>query len=345
MNSKSDEGRRAKPWGFIACSVEGGLANRLRAMAGFAALAELHRIPLLVHWEPTDACQAAFDDLFLSTSWDGLQLIVGDEFRRLQVDSPEAAHRSHHTFEKIWFDHARSLCPKEAFTEASARYLRSLQPLPEFVQLADQLAEDLSLSSRVGIHVRMTDNIQAYDEWARTSTNFDRSRISLKSGFLALVRDLDAQGQKMFLCTDNLDIRNQIIGLSRQVASHEAHYDDRGYKLHVDWHYRGNPLWSRVTRRIQRAMGRPTPTSWRTTSIADAWMDMLLLGRCHRIVGTYWSSFGQVAAVRGDVHFSCMEAEQVVADNSVNVLLSANATPHGGSPAPDSDLAPEKRAP
>lgn len=327
MRTSADDRQQPRPWEFIVCSVEGGLANRLRAMAGFATLAGLRQVPLMLHWEPTDACQAAFEDLFLPPSWGRLQLITAKEFRRLQTDAPGATHRSHHTFDQIWSNLAQELCSKQAFGEACANRLRSLQPLPEFARKADQMATQLRLSDRIGIHVRMTDNVQAYDEWARTSPSFDRSKVSKRSGFLALVRDLDAQGQNIFLCTDNRDIRTEITRLSRRVAVHQAHYDDRGYRLHVDWHYRGNPLWSRVTRRIQRVLGRPTPSSWRTTSITDAWMDMLLLGRCQRIVGTYWSSFGEVAAVRGNVIFSRMEAEQVVADNSVNRLLSRLTSP------------------
>jgi hypothetical protein len=300
-------------------------------MAGFAALAQLHRVPLLLHWEATDACQAVFGDLFSSKSWDGLELIDSATFRRLQAEAPAAAHRSYEPFDRIWSALGQELCTVQVFLALAARYLRSLQPLPEIADQVHQIAERLSLASCVGIHVRMTDNIQAYEEWARTSPSFNRSRISTRSGFLALVRLLDEQGQNMFLSTDNLDIRREIGGLSQRVASHEAHYDDRGYKLHVDWHYRGNPLSARIKWRIHRMFGRPVPTTWRTTSVADALIDMLLLGRCQRVVGTYWSSFGQVAAMRGNVHFSCMEGERVVPDATANALLSASSPAIGNA--------------
>ncbi|MHC4324146.1 MAG: hypothetical protein ACYSUX_07725, partial [Planctomycetota bacterium] len=86
---------------------------------------------------------------------------------------------------------------------------------------------------------------------------------------------------KIFLATDNEDVEKYM----REIfAKHLITYPKR-YSKHVK-------LACSTREQIQR-----------TTSIEDALVEMLLLGRCRIITGTYWSSYSQFASFWGNIPF------------------------------------------
>jgi hypothetical protein len=56
-------------------------------------------------------------------------------------------------------------------------------------------------------------------------------------------------------------------------------------------------------RPIFQAEKRWHPSAMRQTSLADAMLDMVLLSRCDRIIGSTYSSFGVLASVIGGVDY------------------------------------------
>jgi hypothetical protein len=57
------------------------------------------------------------------------------------------------------------------------------------------------------------------------------------------------------------------------------------------------------------AIHQPIRGLSRTTAIDDALVDLYLLSRCRRVVATYWSSFGEMAAYVGGIPCSVMLGE------------------------------------
>ena len=58
----------------------------------------------------------------------------------------------------------------------------------------------------------------------------------------------------------------------------------------------------------------------RPTTMGDAMIDLLLLGRCARIVGTYYSSFAKVAAIWFHVPYAEIRGLHCFASDFVNRL-------------------------
>ena len=62
--------------------------------------------------------------------------------------------------------------------------------------------------------------------------------------------------------------------------------------------------------------------TWRTTDVSDALVEMLLLARCQHIIGTYYSSFSQVAALLGGIRLDRMEGVNAVENGFIHRLLA-----------------------
>jgi hypothetical protein len=94
----------------------------------------------------------------------------------------------------------------------------------------------------------------------------------------------------------------------------------------------------RAFRRVWRPQLGAAAGSWRTTSIEDAVVELYLLSRCKRVVGTYWSSFGWLAALIGQVPFLRVEGCDVVPHEGAGELVMlagrhASASPSAGATA------------
>jgi hypothetical protein len=81
-------------------------------------------------------------------------------------------------------------------------------------------------------------------------------------------------------------------------------------------------------------IGLRASSSWRTTSIGDALIDLMLLARCREIVGTYYSSFSEVSALIGDAPLSVMEATERVPSQSIRQIraIASGALPYAPVP-------------
>ena len=72
-----------------------GLANRLRALVGYQALARLHKLPFYLTWTADPTCPSQFKDLFDSP----INLVYR---RALWSIRPRAIYREAIWFENIW---------------------------------------------------------------------------------------------------------------------------------------------------------------------------------------------------------------------------------------------------
>ena len=252
-----------------------GLANRLRALVGYKALADLLECPFYLCWENNAHCPAAFEELFVPH---GIEVIPRDRI---------AAHRSaggivgdtSDWFTQIGKQHDFGGTTRDRFLRRSIDNLKSLSLRPELARAVDQFAGAHQLSDRTGLHIRYTDNVAAHRRWAGKIRGFEHENASRLEGFEAYVsREIDASSDvQIFLATDNQGVERRF---RRRFGNHIITYPKT---------YQGTLSWW-----IGRFRSGP---AFRTTPMSYAAIEFYLLARCRKLIGTYFSSFAQLACL------------------------------------------------
>jgi hypothetical protein len=240
-----------------------GLANRLRALVGYQALARLRNVPFYLCWVPDPSCEARFEELFDTP----INLIDPDDLPTL----PSNIAIFH---EGIWFDQIWNPAAANGFGWgdylAQVRHcLRQLTPRQELLQRVEAFHSTHQLADALGVHIRHTDNLNFYPGWAEKSPDFDRRSISSPDGFMDEIRTR-LSSMPVFLATDDGSLEGTFKRTFPDLLTFPKRYERVGV---------------------------------RTTPIADALCEMLLLSRCGRIVGTYYSSFSKFSAIWGGVDY------------------------------------------
>lgn len=285
-----------------------GLANRLRALAGYYALAQIQGLDLHINWVINRACDSAFEHLFAPLNLDGLYFVQNS------ADVPDSSADTVAHYDQspalptIWKQHGQDLATEEDFARIALYLLRSLQPTDPLRDRIEHLSVALQIQDRIGVHIRMTDNLNQYGSWA--AFGFEQSKVSKLQGFRDYLAQLESERTPVFLATDNAAIETELTSRFKNVACVPKTYDMSSF---TDHHRRNNfngrvSVFSRVAARIYKAMGLPhSHLGWipdasgnlRTTSMEDAVIDLFLLSRCSSVVATYWSSFGSMGALIG----------------------------------------------
>lgn len=297
-----------------------GLANRLRALAGYYALAQVQGIDLHVHWIVNRACDTPFTDLFEPLEMEGIRFIHVEETSRKEDPEAKAIFTISPYFARIWVDHGHAFCEENPFLAIALRVLRSLTPRKHLREQLDTISSDLDIGACIGVHIRMTDNLNNYAAWM--AGGFDPQKASRLQGFRDYLTTLDSEGKRTFLATDNKDIESELTTRFATVVSAPKNYDMASFEGHARREsFTGRVgLFSRMTARLYKTAGLhhahlgwlPTvKDKMRTTPIEDAVIDLFLLSRCKSVVGTYWSSFGPVAALIGRRECSMMLGVQL----------------------------------
>lgn len=306
-------------------SAKDGLGNRLRALAGCRALADLEQAPLYVHWESDGPCAARFDELFASTDWEEVRLIDAEEAAWFRARNPKRFHHTSAWFTEIWKEHGQHLATRDEFCRISIFHLRHLHPQPQLQARIDKFGKEHNLASCAGIHIRMTDNVHSYEWWTQNDSSFRGEKISQLEGFISLIEKFEECGETVFLTTDNMNVAETICARFSNVLVYQKAYDDRGYARHVSEKYDRSGGFARLLQPIRRLLDLPIPVTWRTTGIEEALIDIWLLSRCRHIVGTYYSSFSQISAILGDVTSDRMEGKRAAEDLFVKELRECAA--------------------
>lgn len=295
----------------VLFSARSGLANRLRALAGCRALASLAGVPLRVEWPRNGACDASFDSLFAATGREDVELVDADRCEALRREPGCRVLAESLGFAEIGARFGAELAAPEAFAEAAVAKLRSLVPAAPLQERIEAFLAAHDLAGAVGVHVRQTDNQQAYAGW-RGLPDFDPACISQLEGFEALISRLEGEGRPVFLATDNDAVERRLLARHGNVRVLGKQYDASRHGWHVRRSF--GPLRHAflAADRLRGAFGPAPAETWRTTPVADALVDLRLLGHCAEVVGTYFSSFGEVAADWGGVSFATVQGAQVV---------------------------------
>lgn len=292
-----------------------GLANRLRALVGCRALADGLGARLCVDWVANGACNARFDELFDCEGWETVRFVETSEFERLRRNDDAILIEGAPWFTEIWAAHGGPFSSEGDFSRQALAHLRRLRPVRELQARIDAYLAVHELAECTGVHIRSTDNVHDYAVLARASAGFDRAKVSRLEGFIALIDARVAAGDCVFLSTDNQSVEQQIRARHEAVSSYSKAFDTRGFERHVKRNYERFGRLHRAVDRFRAAVARtPVESSWRTTSVGDGLIDLLLLSRCREIVGTYYSSFSEVSALIGDIPLAMMEGDRSVPD-------------------------------
>lgn len=297
--------------------AKGGLANRLRAMAGYRNLARFQKLPFYICWENNGACNVDFDELFEPDGWEDVNFITPEEMAELRKDPEIRFFSAGIWFADIWKKHGESVASKLDFYRASLQDLRSLTPRSEIRDQINQFLHPHDLGSHTGLHIRMTDNVYAYNWWAKQEPDFDPAKVSRPEGFTNLIAELEKLGKNVFLCTDNSKLAQDLLQRFGNVLTYRKDYDEKGFVSYVNTTHGQQNRMSRVIGRLKKVAGLNPPSTWRTTTISDALVDLILLGKCQSVVGTYYSSFGPVAAMFGGVPMSVIQGTLCVEHQTV----------------------------
>jgi hypothetical protein len=283
----------------------GGLANRLRALIGYQAMATFLDAPFFLCWQANDDCDAKFEHLFDPS---GLTLITDHQLKKLSTRPGARLFDSLTYYSDIWHAHLAEDCPWDRFRDQAISLLRQLQPVESLLTVITEFAARNTLDTRYGLHIRMTDNLESYTWWANNSDRFMIEKVSRLSGFEAFIchaMDQDPAAS-FFLATDNPQAQEQLL---RRAGGNGIIYPKK-YRPPEKRNFSFRKLtWE--TR------------SQRTTPIGQALIDLLLLSRCHTIVGSYYSSFSEVAAIWGGKPHFVVWGDQVVPTPGMAELMGA----------------------
>ncbi len=270
----------SRPLVFAARTA--GLANRLRALVGWEALAHFRNMPFALYWKPTHECDAGFADLFEA----GDYRLIGRAAFELHKRTGAEIREDLFWFTAIWDRFGKDICDWEPFRDFALDQLANLRPVPAVREKLDAFTAAHDFSRVEGLHIRMTDNLQAYANWAKTTPGFEMAYVSKLEGFMGYIeRTLAVSPQtRFFIATDNADVEKKL---------HER-YGNTVFTYPKT--YTGGT--ERVVSLRQRKVFN---LEKRTSSIQDALIELLLLARCQKIIGTYYSSYSKLAGAIGRV--------------------------------------------
>src|SRR5260370_32570855 len=137
----------------------GGLGNRLRALAGYRTLAQFWNVPFALCWEPTPACDAHFQDLFIPAD---ITLMTRAELYKSRNDVSFRVFSAPAWFTDIFQTEGPGYS-EEVFLRTSVLHLRALKPIRKIQERLDRFAATRELGRDLGLHVRLTDHVGSYE--------------------------------------------------------------------------------------------------------------------------------------------------------------------------------------
>ncbi len=278
----------------------GGLGNRLRALMGYQAMAEILEVPFLLCWEGSWASDSAFGDLFYSNT---VRLVTPQEMVEVAKDSGFRVFSENPPIENIWKAELSQSVSWSHYAQKAYKCLAALTPRDELTNIVDEFCRsgDFPTVSR-GLHIRWTDNLSAF----KTYKNFVPEHASTLRGFERAVESCQQHSplDHVFLCTDNREVEKDF----------KRRFPDTILTFPKDYRHRFK--WS-----ISLKDMKISKKGQRTSSTSDALVEMLILSRCPMIVGTHHSSFSRMSAIIGGRPYYFVRGEDVVEHDYLTGLL------------------------
>lgn len=267
-----------------------GLANRLRALVGAIAFAEINDAQFILNWVDKDhACPGMFDEIFEPHS--DIVLQTGTDLH-VDVKDPsvfEVTDRT--TVNKFWERNVKDnySIKNLEYQGIALKYGQSLRPIKEIRDRVTQFTKDNLLcdddwcSRSVGLHIRRTD----LKEQARITDEDYKRVIDIELNMFPYT--------KIFLAADNKATEELFKDIDDRILVYEKVYNNvmpKG-KIYLEEATRTN---------IELPESYPGGCRHRHTTVVDAAIDMYILSRCSKVIGSH-SSFGRFAAWIGEKPF------------------------------------------
>lgn len=261
----------------VYIDAQHGLGNRLRAIASAASIAASEKRELVIVWEPDFHCECTFNDLFdYSDTVLGKSLISEIEGDSVDIYNYMEIEEGAIKDQPVVIDASKDLYFRSAYIlnsplsnlEVENNFLRNLT-LSEGVR---ELVRSINIDNHIAVHIRMegsrgTDN-KVYDSienWTKEGhdkINYWRE----KSHYSNFVKRIDEM-------IDH-DVNLKIFLAADQPETYEVF--DQYYGSRVT--YLERDLFDRSKDQIKYALA-----------------DVVLLSRCRYLLGSYWSSFTELA--------------------------------------------------
>ena len=279
-----------------------GLCNRLRSLVGFHALSRLQGVPFAVCWVKDNSCNSEISDIF---EIDNFEIISRRELDRIKNNKDISIFEDVRWFNCIWEDYLKDSIKWEDYRKIVCECFDSLTLKSHIQEKVNTFLRGLPTKNLYGIHIRMTDNLDAFQKWQGRVPDFNIDYISTLPGFEKYICDrISADpSANFFLATDNPEIDKKLKDkFPDKVYSYKKEFND----------FRKKTFSWRQLKYVDQYQ--------RTTSIDDALIDIYLLTKCREIVGTYFSSFSKFSAVWGRVPYYEVRGDNYVKTDFVQKM-------------------------
>ena len=287
--------KSVNPKAIIYWSKTCGLANRLDSLIGYKALSSCLEIPFYLYWKGNWACNIKINKLFKE---ENLNLIDKKKFSQLKEDRNIEIFDKNYTPKNIWNNYISSFIKEDIYFNHVDKVKEVLSPILPIKEKITSFLDRRNIQNAVGIHIRMTDNINAF-KYSPNASDYDYSKVSKIDGFENfIIEKLESDNSQLFfLATDNIKIEKYLLNKYKDnIIIYPKIFYTFNYLYYISFSYRNR----------------------RTTTIEDALIDLILLSKCKYIVGTYYSSYGKFSA-----WFGKRDYYQVIGDKVEKLVINA----------------------
>lgn len=253
----------------LTVAAQGGLCNRLRVLFGTLAVAEAQQVPTRLVWEPNWQCEAYFDELFepLQSPW---LTVTNGSF----LDRPSS--------------HKELYLPQVLRLPLYRKQIKLFHP-DRHGPLADALHKYGSLYLNTGFQVAPygTEQFRRLRALPELQARIDDTVAHFPENIIGVhVRRSDNTWSKQ-VSTDEAFVRamEQYPDAKFYIAS-----DDAEVKWRLRDTFKGRTLAQETDGLRDNAF-----------SLGEALVDLCCLAATRRVIGSYWSSFSDLAAEIGGV--------------------------------------------
>lgn len=251
----------------LTVTAQGGLCNRLRVLLGALAVSEREQIPTRFVWHPDWQCEAYFDELFEPIESPWFKIVTGTF-----LDRPSS--------------HKKLYLPQLLRLPFYKKQIKLFHP-DRHGPLADALHKWGSLYTNTGYQIApySMEQIKQIRPMQELQECIDKTISRFPKNIIGVHIRRSDNHKSCEISTDEA-----FVNVMEQYP--EAHFyiatDDEEVKWKLRETFKGRTLAQETDGRRDNAF-----------SLGDAVVDLFCLAHTQRIIGSYWSSFSDMAAEIG----------------------------------------------
>lgn len=261
---------------FFFLLAEGGLSNRIRALASASVLSEVLCKDIRLCWIPNYSCPSSLSDLFDPAricSCIGINILNPIDYRRaISVCKSFYEDRSLFSAWNYWelFVKDHGVVDWVQYYDLYKDRLRKIfsNLSPGIIDRANQLYEKFAGRRFIGVHMRGTDFKEHYEKV------YHGRRLPTANDFVIELNKYSNE-YALFVCSDDDEMLREFSKSCTRsfICNDHVYHKDR----------------------------------YRKTSVADSLVDLVVLSRCDLVLGTFGSSFSEMACDLGCMQFTPLE--------------------------------------